>query len=136
MAKQTITTIVLILFLVHGVGHFQGIVTSLGIRTSSRSTSMSWLLRWLGNRPNRILCFILYLLPALGFIAAAMSFRGWVLPQSGWQDLALYSAFISMGGLALFPNALAMLFNKIGALAVNVTTIVSLLGVYWPEKIF
>ncbi len=135
MAKQTITTIVLILFLVHGVGHFQGIVTSLGLRTS-RSTSMSWLLKGLGNRTNSILCFILYLLPALGFIAAAMNFRGWVLPQSDWQDLALYSAFISMGGLALFPNALAMLFNKIGALAVNVTTIVSLLGVYWPEKIF
>ncbi len=116
MAKLTITTIVLILFLVHGVGHFQGVFTSIWLKTTSRSTAVSWLLRGLGKRINRVLCFILYLIPALGFIAAAMSFRDWILPASAWQDLALYSAFISMGGLILFPNALAMFFNKIGEL--------------------
>ncbi len=136
MAKQTITTIVLIVFLVHGLGHFQGVFTSIWLRNSSRSSSISWLLKGLGGKTNRILCFLLYLLPALGFIAAAMSFRDWVLPESGWHDLALYSSFISMGGLILFPNALAMFFNKLGALFVNLITIVSLLGVHWPENIF
>ena len=136
MAKQTITTIVLIVFLVHGLGHFQGVVTSIWIRNSSRSSSISWLLTGLGKTANRILCFFLYLLPALGFIAAAMSFREWVLPESVWHDLALYSSFISIGGLFLFPNALAMFFNKLGAVFVNLITIISLLGVHWPENIF
>ncbi|MFC2081499.1 hypothetical protein ACFLR8_04745 [Bacteroidota bacterium] len=136
MAKQTITTIVLIVFLVHGMGHFQGVITSIWLKASSRSTAVSWLLQGLGKRTNRILCFLLYLLPALGFIAAAMSFRGWILPESAWHDLALYSAFVSMAGLILFPNALAMIFNKIGALAVNLITMYSLLGEHWPEEIF
>jgi hypothetical protein len=48
--------------------------------------------------------------------------------ESLWQSLALVTAFISTLCLVLFPNALAMFFNKAGAIAVNLIIYYSVLS--------
>jgi fumarate reductase subunit C len=49
--------------------------------------------------------------------------------------LALISAVISLVDLVLFWNAfVSFIPNKLGAIAVNVATLVCLLGLNWPTE--
>jgi len=137
MTTKTIKTIAFIVLLVHGIGHLQGVITSLGIKTSHTASPISWLLKGLGENTNRAICLVLYLLTAAIGILAALSFKGIFFPVSSWQWLALLTAFMSSFCLILFPNALAMFFNKIGAIAVNLIIFYSLLfNAHWPSALF
>jgi len=137
MTTKTIKTIAFIVLLVHGIGHLQGVITSLGIKISHTASPISWLLKGLGENTNRAICLVLYLLTAAIGILAALSFKGIFFPVSSWQWLALLTAFMSSFCLILFPNALAMFFNKIGAIAVNLIIFYSLLfNAHWPSALF
>jgi hypothetical protein len=137
MTAKTIKLIVFLILLVHGIGHFQGVVTSLGIKISKSSSSSSWLLNSiLGDNTSGIMCFLLYIITAISGIVAAMSFKGLIFPQHLWQTLVLLTAFSSAVSLILFPNALAMFFNKLGAIAVDIIIFLSLFLLHWPSEIF
>lgn len=137
MTAKTIKLIVFLILLVHGIGHFQGVVASTGIKISKTSSSSSWLLNnFLKDNTSGIICFLLYAITAVGGIIAALSFKGLVFPNHLWQTLVLFTAFSSAVSLILFPNALAMFFNKIGAIAVDVIILLSLLWFQWPSEIF
>jgi hypothetical protein len=137
MPTKTIQTIVFILILVHGIGHIQGIVNSLGVKFHSSSSNVSWLLKGLDDRTNRIICLVLYLTAALFGILTAFAFAGVFLSTSAWTTLALITAFASTASLILFPRALAMFFNKAGAIAVNLIIFYSILFKgNWPDVIF
>jgi hypothetical protein len=121
-----------------------GIIPALGIVSVQRSdqgwlknwSSHSWLLtHLLGDAVSRVLCVILYGAALIGFLGAALALLGWGIPHGWWRTLASVSAIISLVALLLFWNALIFLFpHKVGALAVNVATLVCLLALNWPTE--
>ena len=119
MTTKTVKLLVFLTLLVHGIGHLQGVVSGLGVKFNENSKTQSWLLKGSSERVNRIACLALYLGAALFGIMAALSFRAFLLPHHIWQTFAFISAIFSTFCLVLFPDALAMFFNKIGAIAVN-----------------
>jgi hypothetical protein len=137
MNTKTIKLIAFIVLLVHGIGHFQGVVASLGVKINNDKPAVSWLLKDLGSSTNKIICFLLFLCTGLLGIAAAFSLKGILFPESIWQTLALITAFCSTACLILFPNGFAMLFNKVGAIAVNLIIYYSILfHQHWPSALF
>jgi predicted permease len=123
--------------LVHGVGHLQGVVTSSGIRFRTTTSNSSWLLKGLGEKWNRLVCLVLYLTAGLLGIFASLSLRGVLGPGSNWTSMALACAIFSTVGLVLFPRALVMFFNKVGAIAVNMIIFYSILfNGNWPAALF
>jgi hypothetical protein len=144
MSGSVLRAIIALVFAFHGVGHAMGIIPALGIVNVAGSgqgwlknwSSRSWLLtNLLGDTVSRILCVVLYGLALIGFIGATLALLGWVLPHDWWRTLAVASAVISLAALLLFWNALIFLFpHKVGALAVNVATLVCLLALSWPTE--
>jgi hypothetical protein len=67
----------------------------------------------------------------VGFVAAALSFWGLVLPGEAWRPLAIASAVVSLVGITLFFGTWPR-FNTLAALVVNVAVLVSLLLLHWP----
>ncbi len=75
-------------------------------------------------------------MPFTGFLGAALALMGWVIPHELWRPPALVSAVVSMAALALYWNALVMLFpHKTGDIAVNAAVWVGLLWANWPKDI-
>jgi hypothetical protein len=137
MSVKTINLIVFLVLLVHGVGHLQGVVSSAGVKFKSSGPADSWLLGGSNPGRNRIVCLLLYLVSAICGILAALSFRDVLVTHSIWTNLALMAAFFSAASLLLFPNALAMFFNKAGAALVNILIFYSILFQgNWPAAVF
>lgn len=137
MSTSTVKLMAFLALLVHGIGHIQGIVSSSGIKFRTSTSNKSWLLKGLGGKWNRLICLVLYLAAAVLGIFAALGLRGVLGPESGWASFALTSAIFSTFGLILFPKALALFFNKAGAIAVNLIIFYSILfNGNWPSAIF
>jgi len=137
MTTKTIRILVFLTLLVHGIGHIQGVVSSLGVKFKDSSSNVSWLLKGLGANTNHMICLALYLGAAVLGIATALCFKEWLFSACNWQTLALITALISTSSLVIFPNALAMFFNKAGAIAVNLIIYYSILfNGQWPSAAF
>lgn len=123
-------------FFVHGVGHTMGLLPITGLASSESWTAESWLLTGiLGDTITRVIGFILFLIAFLGFVGAALALMGWLVPHELWRTLAIWSAVISLIAVILFWNAFVTLFpSKIGAIAVDVATLVALLWANWPTE--
>ena len=144
MSGTVLRVIIAFIFSFHGVGHAMGIIPALGI-VSTGSSNEGWLKNWssrswlltdlLGDSISRILCIVLYGAALIGFVGAALALLGWGIPHDWWRMLAVVSSVISLVALALFWNALIFLFpHKVGALAVNLATLVCLLVLNWPTE--
>jgi len=128
----------------HGVGHAMGIIPALQLpffqnqsgAWAQNWSSRSWLLTpLLGDAISRIIAIILFAVPLLGFLGAALGLMGWLVPYEWWRSLAIVSAVVSLIALGLFWNAFIYLFpHKVGAIAVNVAVLVGLLGANWPSE--
>jgi hypothetical protein len=144
MSGTVLRTLIALVFAFHGVGHAMGIIPALQI-ISAGSRREGWLKNWsshswlltnlLGDPVSRILCIVLYGAALIGFLGAALALLGWGLPHDWWRTLAVVSAVISLVALVLYWNALIFLFpHKVGALAINVVTLVCLLVLNWPSE--
>jgi hypothetical protein len=67
----------------------------------------------------------------MGFILSCLGFLGVVVPTDWWRPLAVIFALVSLLGLVLFWGTWPT-FNTIGALAMNVTVLVTQLWLRWP----
>ncbi|MGD8625376.1 MAG: hypothetical protein PVF47_08360 [Anaerolineae bacterium] len=144
MSGTVLRAVIAFVFFFHGVGHAMGIIPALGLIDTAGSdqgwlknwSSHSWLLTdFLGSGASAVLCAILYLAGLIGFVGAALALLGWGLPHDWWRTLALVSAVVSLVALVLYWQALIFLFpHKVGALAVNLATLVCLLGLNWPSE--
>jgi hypothetical protein len=145
MSGTVLRAIIAFVFAFHGVGHAMGIIPALGI-VDIEGSSQSWLKNWssdswlltkvLGESVSRILCVVLYGAALIGFIGAALALLGWGVPHDWWRTLAVVSAVISLVAILLFWNALMLLFpHKVGALAVNIATLICLLALNWPTEV-
>ena len=66
---------------------------------------------------------------------APLPLMGRLVPHASWRTLAVVSAVVSLVAIALFWNAFVSLIpNKLGAFAVDVATLVCLLGLNWPSE--
>jgi hypothetical protein len=134
--KTMLRIIIALVFFVHGVGHAMGIMPAVGLATVKGWSSRSWLLTpLLGEAVSRIISIVLFLAALVGFLAAALGLMGWLVPHESWRTLAVVSAVISLVAIALFWNAFVAFFpNKLGSIAVDVATLVCLLGLNWPTE--
>lgn len=137
MTTKSIKLIAFIVLLVHGIGHFQGVVAGLGLKINKKAPSTSWLLRNHSEKLNRTMCLSLFLLTALAGIATALSFKDILFAGSIWQTLAVITAVFSTLCLVVFPNGFALFFNKVGAIAVNLFVYYSIVfGQQMPALLF
>ncbi len=136
MTTKSIKLIVFIALLVHGIGHLQGVVASLGVKFHKSSSTSSWLLKSLGESANRMICLALYLGTSVTGILTALLFFEVIIPDGNWEMPALITAILSTMSLVLYPRTLAMFFNKAGAVVVNLWIYYTvLLEGNWPSQI-
>jgi len=137
MSANSVKLIAFLALLVHGIGHLQGAISSSGVKFRTSTSNSSWLLKGVDEKWNKLICLVLYLAASVLGIFAALSLRGVLGPESQWTSLAMVCAIFSTLGLVLFPKALAMFFNKVGAIAVNLIIFYSILfNGSWPSAIF
>lgn len=119
----------------HGIGHSMGLLQALKIATVNPTwAGDSWVLTGIaGPTLTQAVGAILWTAAIVGFAALAAIVVSW-LPPSWWQPLAIGSAFVSMLGLLLFPVAFPTL-SSIGALAVNLALLVTVLGYHWAPSV-
>ena len=137
MTTKAIKLIAFIALLVHGIGHFQGVVAGIGVNINNSNPASSWLLKGLSIQNNRIICLVLFLITGIIGILTALTYRGLLLNEALWQPMAIATAILSTICLVVFPNGFAMFFNKVGAIAVNLIIYYSILfNQNWPSEIF
>ena len=137
MSSNTLKLIAFLALFVHGIGHLQGVVSGSGVKFRTSTSNISWLLKGVGEKWNKLICMVLYLVAGVLGIIAALALRGVLGPDSKWTSFALACAIFSTLGLVLFPKALALVFNKVGAIAVNLMIFYTILfNGNWHSLIF
>jgi hypothetical protein len=136
MTTATTRMLVGAVLLIHGIGHFMGVLGVLDLFKVKGWNGHSWLLTPLmGVGASRTLGVVLFAAVLVGFLGVGFALFGWLVPHAWWRSLALVFAVISLVTLVLYWNALVLVFpNKIGALGVNVAVLVCLLWLNWPTE--
>ena len=135
MSPQLIKILIAGVLMVHGLGH-GGAIGALvyiarGTPGGKWQAARSWPFPGLSPQAPRVIAIIFWVLSLLGFVAAALSFWGILVPGDLWRPLALIFAFISFIGIALFWGTWPM-FNTLAAQAVNLAVIITQLWMHWP----
>ena len=139
MSEQTIKLVAAGVLLVHGLGHGGALAALAWIRlrpgtpTGGWLAARSWLLPSLTADTATTLASAFWMVSLVGFVIAAMSFWGVVIPGSVWRPLGVASALASIAGITLFFGTWPM-FNTFAALAVNVAVLAAVLWLRWPSE--
>ncbi len=139
MSDQTIKLIAAGVLLLHGLGHGGALGALAWIRlrpgapTGAWHAARSWLVPTLTADTATTLASAFWILSLVGFVIAAMSFWGVVVPGGVWRPLAVASAFVSIAGITCFFGTWPM-FNTIAALGVNVAVLAAVLWLHWPSE--
>jgi len=137
MSTQTIRLLIAGALLLHGLGH-GGALGALAYVGRGRDAGQwrparSWLLPSMPSASATVLASSVWILSMIGFVAAATSFWGIVIPGEWWRALALVSACVSGLGILLFFGTWP-LFNTLAAQAMNVAVLVTQLWTHWPPS--
>lgn len=136
MSSETIGVVVAGVLLLHGLGHGGALGALLWIRFRPGTNTGGWraarsrLLPSLSPSAATTLASIFWTLSLIGFVVAALSFWGILLPGEAWRPLAIGSAIVSTGGIVIFFGTWPM-FNTLAALGVNVAVLIALLWLRW-----
>ncbi len=139
MSDQTIKLIAAGVLLVHGLGHGGALCALAWIRlrpgtaTGDWHQAQSWLMPSIREDTAMTLASALWIVSLVGFVIAAMSFWGVVLPDSVWRPVAVAAALVSLAGITLFFGTWPT-FNTLAALAVNVAVLAAVLWLRWPPS--
>ena len=137
MSAQTIKLFIAGVLLLHGLGHVGalGALVAQGrvVSTGSWLRARSWLFPSLAASVATTVASIFWVLSTIGFVAAAMSFWGVLVPGDAWRQLALASSIVSALGIVLFFGTWPT-FNTLAALAVNIAVLVTQLWLHWPPQ--
>jgi hypothetical protein len=137
MSNQIIRLVVAGVLFLHGLAHVGPVVVYIWIRyrpgedTGGWLAARSWLLPSLPATPATAVASAFWVLSLIGFIGAALSFWGILVPGEIWRQLAVASAITSILGIAIFFGTWPM-FNTLAALGVNVAVLVTQLWSHWP----
>jgi len=139
VSDQTIKLIAAGVLLVHGLGHGGALGALAWIRlrpgtpTGDWLAARSWLVPSLPAATATTLASALWIVSLTGFVVAAMSFWGVLVPGEVWRPLGVAAALVSMAGIVLFFGTWPM-FNTLAALGVNVAVLVAVLWLHWPPQ--
>lgn len=111
----------------HGIGHAIGVAGGWAGNAWGGSGE-SWLLSPALGRLTGVVEGVIWLVPALLFIAAAGAVAGGL---DLWRALAVAGALTSLLAIGLFPMQLQT-SSLIGAVVINAGVLVSLLVLRWP----
>jgi hypothetical protein len=139
MSDQTIKLIAAGVLLVHGLGHGGALGALIWIRfrpgtpTGGWLAARSWLVPSLPGDTAATIASTFWIASMVGFVIAAMSFWGIVVPGGVWRPLAVASALVSIAGIAFFFGTWPT-FYTLAALGVNVAVLVAVLWLHWPPQ--
>jgi hypothetical protein len=135
MTSQTIKIIIAGVLLLHGLGHGGAIGALIaidrGVPSGKWLSARSWLFPKLSPQVAKVIAIAFWVAALLGFVAAALSFWGILIPGDWWRPLALTFAIISFVGIALYWGRWPM-FNTLAAQVVNLVVIITQLWLHWP----
>jgi hypothetical protein len=135
MSPQLIKVLIPVVLLLHGLGHGGAIGALIaidrGLASGKWLSARSWLFPKLNPQAAKAVAITFWVLSLLGFVAAALSFWGILIPGDIWRQLALITAFVSFAGIAIFWGRWPM-FNTLAAQAVNLAVIITQLWLHWP----
>ena len=145
MSAQTIKILVTAALFLHGVAHGRAFVALvyqfLGSLPASWLPVRSWLFPSTSGKAVAGIASIFWLLSTAGFIAAALSFWGFLLPPEVWSQVVVPAAIISTLGIILIsgiwpgaPNRQLAIIDTVIALIVNIAVLVSQLWLNWPAS--
>ncbi len=139
MSADTARGLIFGALMIHGLGHggALGALTWIAFRpgdpTGGWQAARSWLIPALPTATATAVASAFWIVSMLGFVAAALSLWGIVLPGEAWRPLAIGSAVVSLVGITLFFGTWPP-FNTLAALAVNIAVLASLLWLHWPAE--
>jgi hypothetical protein len=130
-----IQVLIPVVLLLHGLGHGGAIGALIAIDHGMASgkwlSARSWLFPNISSRTAKIIAYVFWGLSLVGFVAAALSYWGVLIPVEWWRLIALVFACISFTGIVIFWGRWPM-FNTLAAQAVNVAIIITQLFLHWP----
>jgi len=137
MSDSTIKLIVTGVLFLHGIAHVGPTATYLWIRfrpsdrTGGWVSARSWIAPSLPQAASTAIATAFWGVALVGFVTAALSFRGILIPGDIWRQLAVGSAVVSTAGILAFLGTWP-LFNTAAALAVNFAVLATQLWLHWP----
>ncbi|HSG86993.1 MAG TPA: hypothetical protein VLA23_11705 [Candidatus Limnocylindrales bacterium] len=115
----------------HGIGHVLGWLPATGVVNFEGMSGQSWLLSpTLGDGGTRLAAGLLFVVPTVGFVAAA---GGLLLGQAWWRQVAVASAAVSLGAMAMYPQAFPT-SSTIGSIAVDLAVLYGILVAGWGAE--
>jgi hypothetical protein len=123
--------------LVHGLGHSGALAALIWLRvrpaanTGDWLPARSWLIPALPEETAMTLASAFWIVALAGFVLAALSFWGILVPAGVWQPLGVGTALVSLAGIVLYFGTWP-LFNTFAALGVNIAVLVAVLWLHWP----
>ena len=137
MSASTTKVLIAGILLLHGLGHGGAlgalIARSRGMDAGAWRAPRLWAFPSLAVRAAATVASIFWVLSLIGFVTAALSFWGILVPGEAWRPLAVASAIVSILGIGLFFGTWPA-FNTVAALGVNITVLVSQLWLHWPPQ--
>ncbi|HEY3317535.1 MAG TPA: hypothetical protein VGK50_03835 [Coriobacteriia bacterium] len=139
MSTQTIKLLIAGALLLHGLGHGGAIAALLYVAyrpdadSGDWTAARSWLFPSLAPATARIVASAFWIVSLVGFVAAAMSFWGVLVPGEMWRQIAVVSSAVSLTGIVLFAGNWPT-FNTLAASAMNVAVLVTQLWTHWPAQ--
>lgn len=145
MSDQTIKIIVTAALFLHGVAHGRAFIALvyqlMGSLPASWLPVRSWLFPSMSSKSVAGVASIFWLLSTLGFLGAALSFWGILVPPDVWSQLAVAAAILSTLGIILIsgiwpgaPNQKLSTLDTIIALVINIAIFITQLWLHWPSS--
>jgi len=135
MPAQTVKLLIAGLLFLHGIAHLGALAALLvnraGGHTDGWLPARSWLSSSLTQGAATNVAIAFWVLSAVGFVAAALSFWGLLIPGHLWRQLAIASSIVSATGIVLFLGTWPA-FNTTAALGINIAVLVALVWLHWP----
>ena len=122
--------------LLHGLGHGGAFGALLwlhlrpGSDTGAWKAARSWILPSLSGSTAAVVASAFWIVSLVGFVAAALSFWGILLPADLWRPVSVASALVSIVGIVAFFGTWPM-FNTLAALVVDIAVLAAA-WVSWP----
>lgn len=120
---------IVLVLVAHGIGHSIGVAGGWGNNAWGGSDE-SWLLTPVLGRSAGVLEGLIWLIPAIGFVAAGGALLAGL---DSWRVLALASSVGSLVAFGLFPQQLPT-FSLVAAVVADLAVVFSLTVLEWPSS--
>lgn len=119
------------LVLAHGIGHLLFLAPAAGIASWAGQTGQSWILTpAIGDGPARAVATLVWVATIALFVAGV---AGFVTDQAWWRPITVAAAIVSIAGIVIFWDGLAMP-SAIFALAFDIVVLFATLIARWPAS--